>query len=431
MSILYTTVLLLIFVCCFVNFKRTVLIYAPLKLLFHNGILIIDNNSGSITLDGAISTIIILFFVLIYARKHNLTQFIFKIPLILYSLHLAVYYLHPDIRIPRLMMEWADEVGFTIVFYYMLNSKYSISLFVKYFIIVAYILMINGFLELIMGYNPLREVIEANSGSRLWWSDNSVARFGMPRITSFMPHSISFGFTCTIFIVFLLFVIVECPQYIRWNTGSVYFLLALLFIGVILSNSRTSLLGLTGGIFLFINKKTFSGKRGIIIITGVGLFLLFFQGYLQFMYDTIFNENKVDVQGSTSELRDSQFSIALYYLLESPLLGMGYAFDITKYQTLKDVEGMESIWFILMYKHGLLGILTYSYLFIFCFLKFIKLSYYKYIISFLIMWLISITFSSQVGYELSLYFLIIVIVILQIEKQKKLKLIQRKQNLVN
>ena len=123
--------------------------------------------------------------------------------------------------------------------------------------------------------------------------------------------------------------------------------------------------------------------------------------YFEWMYNSIFNESSVDVGGSTTDLRERQFDIALYCFLENPLTGKGVDFNVLDYENQYDAMGMESVWFILFMLKGLVGVVSYVYFILTGFVSFLK--YNKTFWLFTLAWLVSITFSSQEGVSLFLY----------------------------
>lgn len=413
MSFLYVIVFCLFIFGAISNFKKTILLWVPLKLVFHSGIYLFDNSSGRFTLNGAVSFFLMTYF-FIFIRKRENEKYIFTIPFLLYLLHLCLFYFYPRLHIPFFISTFSNELGMAIVFFYCLKEKDDIDFVVKCFMIIGYILMVNGFIELLFSYNPIYEIFRSNGGIRFWWSENTVMRFGMPRITSFMPHAISFGTTCNILIILFAYLLVEHPEYLQKKIIHTYLLLIMLLGGVILSNSRTCLAALVAGLLFFIRYKTFKGIRGFFTILIILVFIFVFSDYLQFMYDTVFHEDQVDVQGSTSELRKSQFEVSLFLLLQSPVCGNGIDYIVQGNYGSSQVAGMESVWFPIMYQSGLLGVFTYLFLYLYIIYRLKSIPDYRYILSFLLMWIISFSLSSQVGFGKSLYFYLIIILIYRI-----------------
>ena len=95
------------------------------------------------------------------------------------------------------------------------------------------------------------------------------------------------------------------------------------------------------------------------ILVGV----LFGGDYLDKIIDSIFNTEAVG--GSNSDMRDVQFAISSYYMLQNFWLGHGLQYTFTDVLPQNpELMGAESLWFPTMIDLGMMGIIAYASFFI-------------------------------------------------------------------
>jgi len=410
MSILYSIIFVLFTVYASRHFKKCVLMYAPMKILFHGYIYLIDS-SFFITFDAAI-TIMLLFFYL--KNKKTIVPFPLKVPYLIYGLSCVIYAIYPSVSVGQ-FQTICSELAFTFIFYQVLLTTNDLSFTIKYFIIIGYVLMINGLIDVVTHFNPIEEIMKASSGTRYWTSDNNVMRYNFARTKSFLPHAIGMGTVCAILLYLMTFIYLNDINVKRNNI--IFILIVLLLGGVILSNSRTPLIILGVGMIAFLGKQLFKGYRWIgVFVLGIA-FLVLVGGYLQHMVDTVLHSDKVATAGSSSEMREKQLAIALNYYSKSPIFGMGDKFVITKLENEHDTWGMESIWLQLIYQRGLIGVAGSLFLYLGLFWVLRGGKFYKHIFFFILMWLIACTLTSLPGINNG-YFLCIIILIYKVSSNK-------------
>lgn len=374
-----------------------------MKILFHSQIMLVDA-AIFVTFDAAVSLMLLFCYL---RSKKTVLSFPLKWPFIVYGISCIIYSIYPSISIGQIQTIFSELV-FTYIFYQVLTSKKDLSYTIKYFVIIGYLLMVNGLIDWGTNFNPIEEIMKANAGDRYWVSTNNVARFGFSRTTSFMPHSISFGVVCAMLIYLMIFIVLN--ELKLASTNITYLLILLLLIGVILSNSRTPLITLAAGAVAFVGLKLFKGSRGGIILILLISFYFVFGDYIQYLVDSVLHEEKINAQGSSTQLRSRQLEAALYYYYKNPVFGAGDKFNILKFEDESDVMGMESVWFGVMYRRGSVGIAAHLFLYLGLFWLFRQSKYYKYLFFFIVMWLCACTFSTLPGLDLG-FFLCILIVI--------------------
>ena len=407
MSILYLFIFLFVTISLLRDFDKTVVYYAPFKLMLHSNILLYDA-SFAVNLDMAISTVAFLVFLTKSARYKNL-----HIPgfimwgAIVFCMGVFVHGMNPRFAFNIFFYEPICTFAFAYVLFKIVRTKKQLSELIKGFMIVGVVLIFDAVIDVIFGYNIITEIEKAQGGDRLWISDNDVNRAGMIRTTSFMPHSIAMG-TIAVFIWAVVIVIMfRFPKYLNVNRGLLFLIVIGLPVCMMFANSRTTILTALCFTPLFLKRDFLFSEKGLVLLIGLVVLVVANSTYFEWMYNSIFNEKSVDVSGSTTDLRERQLAIAMYYFLQNPLTGKGVDFDVLDYENQSDAMGMESVWFILFMLRGLVGVVTYVYFILTGLVSFLK--YNKIFCLFTLAWLVNITFSSQEGVSMYLYCIFILL----------------------
>ncbi len=404
MSILYFLIFLIVVYRFSIDFKRTLIFYAPFKLIFHSGIFLIDS-SFSLNLDLGISAVA--FFLYLSKRKKN--TYLNKVPKLLivgwsgYLIGLLIHSLRPSIKPTLFLQEGVTTFLYCYILFKTITRKDDIKTLVKGFMIVSIVLFVDATIDVLTGVNIIARIEESQAGSRFWHSENVIARAGMARSTSFMPHSLTMGSLAALLWGFIY--LMTARWNIKVNKKLFYITLACLAICVVYSNSRSSLIAFIILLPILIDLKSISPARTFLILAGFILLIYVFYDYFSWMYDSIANENKMNVQGSTSELRQTQFEVALYYMLKNPFLGNGNTFQILNFEDQSSIMGMESVWFPIMMQQGVVGLVTYIFLLATTIIFYIK-NRMEIQVFYVISWIAIITLSSQIGLSLYLFVLL-------------------------
>lgn len=238
-----------------------------------------------------------------------------------------------------------------LVSYYLNKFGYTVSFCIRCLIVFSVIVIIYGFIELIVGRNPITDFffstgIYTDSAGII----NNDMRYGFRRINSLFPVHISLG----AFSLMVSYILMHITNIMASNTMRLGIVLGLVMCALF-TGSRAIILSMVICLFSLVNvKKTNYFK---IMILGMGVFFLF-GSVLQNIYDSIIDTNVVS--GSNSDMRVSQFDIGLYYLYMSPLFGNGlnYTWEVALPNN-SELLGAESVWLPLMIEQGIMGCLAW------------------------------------------------------------------------
>lgn len=402
MSILYLLVFLFV-VFCFINdFKKSLIIYAPFKLVFHNYICLYDLGQY-ITLDLAISLVVFFLYIKKYGMNFSVPNYL-KIAGIIYCISSIIYGCNPRFAINLVLYEPITAVMYVFMLYKIVNNKSDLLLIINSLVVVALILCFDGVIDIVFKYNPIISIEQMAAGEHFWHSENDITRAGMDRTTSFMPHSISMGSLAALLMGTFMIIYLKFSEF-RKNRMLLLSLLLLPII-IVFSNSRTPLLTFVCFLPLLFTFKVSMNTKLLMIMGGLVCLYMFFD-YFVWMYNSIFNESKVEVAGSDTDLRQRQLELAIFYFLKEPIFGMGNQFQILNFENANDAAGMESVWFQLLYLQGIVGTGSYIVMLI----SGIRSAWVnnKQFLFFVMAWIAAITFSSQVGLSIFLFMLVILI----------------------
>lgn len=413
MTIIYI-LFVFIFILLLIDFKKGVLLYAPLKLFFN-----INVRFGITTFDFAMSTLIFILFILnrkkLYHDKFPLSKYF-----IIYAIGYTITCIYPDYSlnfIPRIVIM---VLLFSYVYYYCLKTVDDVKFAIMSYSVFAIVMCFNGLLEPLFNINPLDSFLQSVSNtSNSIFIDNTLVRMGQVRYRSFIPHAISYGVACCIilYIVLWRFLIIKDNVKVKFIT---LLSICLLISGIFICGSRTPILGLLPIIFIIFNKKYINKKVRNRIICLV-IIIIFIRGdYFIYTLESLLNPKVAEEAGGSSmDVRLVQFSLALNWMLENPMFGKGMQFDAFSVNT--DILGAESVWFPLMMNNGLIGVFSYAVIYWGCYKKFSLSSGKLFLLLFSLGWLIMRSATSLIGVTDAQFFTCMFIIyrFYEIKKQTK------------
>lgn len=235
--------------------------------------------------------------------------------------------------------------------------------FVRAFVVSFLIIEVYGLFQEVTHVNPLYALMNTS-----YQDDGGTFRFGVFRINSLMAFSSTFG-TFSLCFFFLFWNLKNrmgirnrnlCLPKIRWV--SFRNLLILSLIGVYCSATRSCYIMFVVVLwFVFMEKvDTNSTKRfflyAVLLVVLIGGY---FYGFSNFM-DNLTNFISNSAEGSSSDMRENQLEICLYWMRDSPIWGNGrnFIFQVVSRWD-EQIYGAESLWFRLLVDYGYVGCITY------------------------------------------------------------------------
>lgn len=419
MSILYLAIFLFVSFCFYNDFKRTLILYAPFKLVLHTGILLVDS-STSIILDLPISSVALFLFFFNTQKRTVLKSHLPNVLLwgwSVYLLSMLLYSFNPKFKITILLNPLIMYFAYSYMLFIIIRTKKQMELLFKGFIAVSLVLFADAFIDVLTGHNLIIAIEESQAGTHFWHSDNAVVRAGLSRTTSFMPHSLTMG--CLAALLWGVLYLIGFRSKIKINTSITLFTMFGLIFCILFSNSRSSIIAFVALLPVLFDYKSLSFNKIFLIAASFVIVFFFFGDYILWIFNSIFNEDKVDVMGSTTDLRRRQFDIASYYMMKHPFLGNGQTFNVMNHVSENVILGMESVWFPIMMQQGLVGVAGYITLIVTTAIYFFRSKQHLYLF-FVVSWVATITMSSQVGLSIFL-FVLVPLLACKMKKQNLLK----------
>lgn len=310
--------------------------------------------------------------------------------------------------INALIITILNDYFIVLVFWFYINTQDEIYLFIKSCMIVLLVAYLFGIYEYIAHENPLFDIIRRNVNEDLLIGKfyETEERLGMERINSLFvsPNNFIYG----AFVTMLLFVYNKYMKPIFKNS----ILFALLSLALILlANSRTVLISsviMTFPLFFSFGKK--SVKITLLVVL---IFIIAFPFIIQYadnVTSVLDSSSSAEIEGSSVNRRMTQFEGSLELMMQSPFIGNGIGsinyFMSDRFEWRWIILGSESVWMKLMIERGLLGIVSYCFLYIDLVQKY-KIGKDKIMLWTTLGYLCAHTMSSLPGFSISFFLIII------------------------
>lgn len=297
------------------------------------------------------------FFVYYRTFPFKSTMFLFALSMICTNFFVSAKYRHT----PTLVFNICQSVGYIYIIWYLLqnNAQKAIHALVKTALVFGCLVSLYALFETITRSNPLLKSLVL-SGCYIESPFVTKIRFGLKRAQAiFSMHTTLGG---VMLFNYALLLVAYKTAYIK-KTRLNIIVICLCAMCVFLTGARSCIIGL-----LMCTGMSFSKLKvsHILLLCFIIPFVFIFAGdYLSQIFDSIFNTEKVN--GSSSDMRLIQFMISWDYMMRSPIIGNGLGFlynDVVLNHVEKELFGAESMWFGVIADQGILGLVSYLFLFI-------------------------------------------------------------------
>ena len=379
----------IVMICAIKNFKRTIIAWGPLSLLFNPQVCV--TYAPAIALTVAVNISLVGLYIVFQRKAHDNKRFnnekfllksfmAFMLVSILISSLFSVVPFTASFKV--LIKSTIMEFGMIYIFFRCVSTYDDIRLYIKTCIFVSLIIIINGLIENFTSINPVGDFIYYTSphtddmfGRSFYVPGMEKLRYGLKRCYSVFNLHITFGITCTIlFFILFIYYRIKRPIFKQKTKAKNYLIiicLCLLPIGVILSNSKTPMLGFMILLLAFYRlSQLFNFKLMFPLIIGCVLIVIYVPDYINNFLSLFDDDLAEEGGGSTVALREDQLSYIVKLFEQSPIWGNGmnaaayYSENVYEYA---GILGAESKWFKLLAEQGILGILAYLYMYICCY----------------------------------------------------------------
>lgn len=319
----------------------------------------------------SISVWITIIIILLYPFKfHNLflgiKKFPFTLPLLAIGLSMLITNsLVEDVykHTPSTITSIGSKCILVFIFWriYQTSPKKTLSVFIKTSFIITSCICFYSLIETITFTNPyINWIID----KKLYIGETKfidTIRFGMKRSQSVFPmHTTLAGFCINL--SWFLYLAYK-KTYIK-NSILTFCIIILSFLCVFFTGARSGILGILfcfALIFLYerVNKKHIF----LFLILSIAIFFIT-EDYLNEIIGSFTDTESTN--GSNTDMRKEQLAISLLLFEQSPVFGNGFGFALTVgNQLYPELYGAESLWFNILINYGIIGLISYSLLFIY------------------------------------------------------------------
>ena len=365
-------IFLVIVISLFVDFKSTVLFYAPFKFLFTNDVVLV----GSISFDNAISLLICGMYLFHFYVRREYINYKDTWPLMLSFVFMAlsesVAALIGEPNVASIPLKFCRNYGYCLVMYNIISAEKDFETVYNSLFFFVMLLVGNGIVQFLTGINIIGDWLLENMKDNTFFAGDTDYGERGTRINSFMGHSICFGDVCAIF--FLIYIYLYLSDYMKRKSLIMMFLLV---IGVVLSNSRTPLLALMIYMIPVVTRKDYIERYRYVYLLCIPILLFLFFTPVYHMLDSMFNEDSIyDTGGSSMSMRLEQTEATIDVVETSMIWGLGYSFD---FEGIDELKGAESVWFNILMYQGVLGCICYIFIIVQSLVNTRSYSNYKFI----------------------------------------------------
>lgn len=398
------------------NFKRTLLLYLPIRIALHQGIILWPANP-TVMFDSVACFMIVMTYLLNRKQTNVSVKFPFGFPLCLYAFSefCSSFLASTSGTGLNFLQNIVVGILFLYVIWYYIDSKKDLSFVVKGYSIMFTIAILLSLFEQITHFNPIIRLesllLPANAPRGLIWESSQVRFGGLFRAQAFMSISISYGAYCLMFFLFYIFLVCHYPIYNYYKKIKNKIFIIGLVIGTFLSGSKSPILSLIIGFIPYLKMKWILNFKVLIVAASI---VVISKPLIDKIYADIYTaltvEHVYEYQGGSSlAMRMMQLEVSLTEFEKAPIIGNGtkYLAEAKSYYG-SELLGAESIWFELLIEKGLLGIISFIILLIYpLFVK--RIIHKKGYIALMLGWLAINTMTTIPGVGNTFYYTLIVL----------------------
>ena len=285
------------------------------------------------------------------------------LPLLSYFTTMYVYHKF----IPSYLLRTAVTYLIPVILYLTLQTKNDIRYYIKCIKWYLLVIIIYCFYEELTQSNPLMGYCANNSDMFGWMTsriESGTMRFGLRRSQSLFGSEAAFGAVCIYY-----FFVIRTYRFDKDKTNDkflfFFFTFAIPFC-ILFTGTRSAMFSFLVACIGLVSFKRI--KRNWYYYVAASIIVLFLFPYLSSIYDSIINSSTSEIGGSSEEMREGQWEIALYYLNQKPYFGNGIGFTSSLLAAdEKGLYGAEGMWLPIMMDRGLFGVVStlFSYLIVF------------------------------------------------------------------
>lgn len=378
--ILYWIIFSLILFFSIKDWKKTVIVWLPVQMLF-NECICLKYTPPAVSLVLAVDALLLLEYFIMRPKKGlNNSPFLFNTAFAAYLVSYAVSMIFSIVSFSEVLTGTIKYFiqNFIIVFLFQkaLDDNEDIKLFFKTSFIIIILIVSLGLYESVLKDNPVLDYVYLHAPTdmikgKMYYIPPFASflgdlqmRYGMVRAYSFFGIHIAFGCACVLFLYLYLYLFRHRINYI--NKKQVLIGSILLLLGILLSNSKTPMVGLLFFFFAFFGfKHIFNFKTFVALSILICVILMYAPNYLNNITALFDADIAEEGGGSNVSMRVRQLDVALNMFFNNPLFGNGVGSIpiMMNVGSNSDLLGAESSWLKILPERGLIGAVAYIILY--------------------------------------------------------------------
>lgn len=249
---------------------------------------------------------------------------------------------------------------FPIFLWKRLRTAKDIKIILRMFVLFSVVVGVYTIMECLAGSNFWMEWLQGQTTASIYVDHHDDIRFGFGRCNSFFHFPIPLGDYCALILIFFLFWQMNAKMKVICGGGKFLMFCSLMFVSLLLSNSRAPIVALLIGVLhinIFKNRKTFW-----VLAICLAAVCVFGGSYIFRSIESMLGGWDDNVGGSTMSLRQTQLAYCLNEFYQNPFFGAGFnRLMELQDESNRELMGAESQAFFLLVEQGLCGILVYLY----------------------------------------------------------------------
>ena len=349
----------------------------------------------------------LVYYMLFLTRKgHNRNRglFPFRKAIILSCLTILLCALFGESRTPfYLIVSSLSNAVFPLTIWPLLKEERDVAYMAKAFIVAIMVIIGYGIVEFVLQQNVWQDYVQSTTSATIYHSHMEDIRFGYGRCSSLFDFPIPFGDVCAVFFCFVLFL--SKNRNCLLSKKMMILMLVLCSVGVLLANSRASIVAYLMGFVFLLNKANVKSLIFSVVCASAVAFLMgdFISANLASM------SGNDDIGGSSTDARMRQLEISFTELCRNPIFGGGSTRVDNAQYIYSGSFGLESIIFVLMIGYGLMGLCSYCYTYVSMFLHVpVRLRFCAFVLA--SSWVMAACISLTTGVEITYPMILIMLI---------------------
>ena len=335
------------------DFRKTIAILAP----FHLILALIPFQKMPVSAFEIVAFMALCFYLV--KRPFSQWRYLVKNPfnvgivLTLISIVGTNYFIEP--HWPTSTLRFMSAFIYPMILWNCIDEKPIYRLTVMATVAFALVMSLYILVEVSLGTNPVVQTVLANK----WVNEDLVIdyqeiRFGFKRCQGFLATPAGSGLFLGLFGV-ALYCVSACLEEKKKYTA---ILVGLFLFCSMLSGTRSVIAATAIAMLIIVRKEFFNTKFFLLkLILIMGVIAVAGSFFLEIV-NSFVDSNKV--QGSSADMRMEQLFVTLIYWARSPIWGNGNGFVWTFVKEVDaDIAGAESVWFQVLLDQGLVGVVAY------------------------------------------------------------------------